>query len=480
MSSNVLVWLREDLRLDDNPALSAAGSRSALFVYVWDEASPGLRALGGASRWWLAHSLEALAEDLAARGGRLDIVRGAAERLIPALASAAGVSEAFWSRRYEGAAIEIDKRVKAALAADGVKAESFNGRLLREPWQVRTDGGTPFKVFSPYWRRSRGLGPFDPPVPAPERLLAADWPAEATPRLDLSALGLTPSTPDWSGGLKALWRPGERGAQDRLAAFVEEALRDYADRRDFLSGAPTSLLAPHLRFGEISPRRIVSFVEDAAHRGAASPRAVEKFLSEIGWREFAYSLLFASPDLARSPWQTRFAAFPWREDEPAFRAWRRGQTGYPVVDAGMRELWATGYMHNRARMIVASFLVKHLLIDWRRGEEWFWDTLCDADSANNAASWQWVAGSGADAAPYFRIFNPMLQGERFDPDGAYVRRWIPELARLDTRYIHAPWTAPSSELMRAGISLGGSYPRPIVDHDFARKRALDALASLNG
>lgn len=478
MHSPVLVWLREDLRLDDQPALSAAGSRPALFVYVWDDASPGLRALGGASRWWLAYSLQNLAVDIARLGGRLDILSGAPERLIPELARAAGASEVFWTRRYDGAGIEIDKRVKVLLAAEGVRAQSFNGQLLREPWQVQTDGGTPFKVFTPFWRRSRALGPFDPPVRAPERLVAGAWPVDAPPRVEIDALGLAPNSPDWSGGLKSLWRPGERGAQARLTGFVGGALADYADKRDFLSGAPTSMLAPHLRFGEVSPRRVVAVVEDAVRSGAVSTRAAEKFLSEVGWREFAYSLLFAAPDLARTSWQPRFAAFPWRDDEAAFRAWTRGRTGYPVVDAGMRELWTTGYMHNRVRMIAASFLIKHLLIDWRRGEDWFWDTLCDADPANNAASWQWVAGSGADAAPYFRIFNPVLQGERYDADGAYLRRWVPELAKLDAKYLHAPWTAPALELARAGVGLGDTYPRPIVDHDFARKRALEALSSL--
>jgi deoxyribodipyrimidine photo-lyase len=238
------------------------------------------------------------------------------------------------------------------------------------------------------------------------------------------------------------------------------------------------MLSPHLRFGEISPRRVAAAIETAAASGAVSASAAEKFIAELGWREFSYSLLYGFPELATRVWQPRFEGFAYREDAHGFRAWARGLTGYPLVDAGMRELWATGYMHNRVRMIAASFLIKHLLIDWRRGESWFWDTLCDADPANNGASWQWVAGTGADAAPYFRIFNPVLQGARYDPEGAYVRRWNPELARLESAHIHAPWLAPSDALARAGVAIGRTYPAPIVDHAFARRRALEGLAAI--
>jgi deoxyribodipyrimidine photo-lyase len=276
------------------------------------------------------------------------------------------------------------------------------------------------------------------------------------------------------------WRPGEAGARARLRRFLDDDLAGYAEARDRLDSEATSLMSPHLRFGEISPRRVVAAVEAAAEDGAATRRGADKFLSELGWREFCYALLHQQPDLASKNWSPRFDAFPWRSDKAALRAWRSGETGYPVVDAGMRELWRTGYMHNRARMIVASFLAKHLMLDWRDGEAWFWDTLCDADAANNPANWQWVAGSGADAAPYFRVFNPVLQGEKFDPEGAYVRRWVPELARADRRWIHAPWKASSSELAAAGVTLGRDYPRPIVDHDAARRRALSAFSDLGG
>ena len=457
-----IVWLRDDLRLDDQPAIRAAADHPTIFLYIHDEAAA--RPLGGASRWWLDKSLAALAASLESVGARLDIVAGAAEEIMPALAR--GADAVFWTRRYGAREIEIDSRIKAALKQQGVRAESFNGQLLREPWTVKTEAGAPFKVFTPFWRRCREMGPFEPPEPAPKRLTPAPWPKDAPRRTALADLGLHPRKPDWSAGLAKAWRPGEAGARARLKHFLEHGLAGYAEGRDRLDGETTSRLSPHLRFGEISPRRIVAATAAAAEDG----RGGDKFLSEIGWREFSYGLLFQAPDLATKNWSPRFDAFPWRDDEPALAAWRHGRTGYPVVDAGMRELWTTGYMHNRVRMIAASFLTKHLVLDWRLGEAWFWDTLCDADEANNPASWQWVAGSGADAAPYFRVFNPILQGEKFDPEGNYVRSWVPELADLDKRWIHTPWKAP------AGAAPG--YPAPIVNHDFARKRALEAFAEL--
>jgi deoxyribodipyrimidine photo-lyase len=472
-----IVWLRDDLRLDDQPTLAAAAGRPVLVIYVHDEESEGLRQLGGASKWWLAHSLASLAGDLAAIGGRLDVLSGRAEAIVPAIAQASGAQEVFWTRRYGGSQIAIDARIKAALAASGCKARSFNGQLLREPWEVVNNEGAPFRVFSAFWRRSRALGPLPAAIAAPARLHAAPWPDAAPPRTTIAQLRLTPSHPDWSGGLAEAWRPGENGAKARLAAFIDKALHAYPEARDRPASAATSLLSPHLRFGEISPRRIALVIENAFAAGEAAQRSTEKFLAELGWREFSYSLLYAFPDLATRNWQDRFDAFPFIDDKAGFIAWTRGLTGYPIVDAGMRELWRTGYMHNRVRMIAASFLIKHLLCDWRRGEAWFWDTLCDADPANNPASWQWVAGSGADAAPYFRIFNPVLQGQKFDARGDYVRRWIPELAALDEAFIHAPWTATPDTLQKAGVTLGETYPAPIVDHQFARARALAALAS---
>ena len=322
-----------------------------------------------------------------------------------------------WARRYEGASVALDASIKASLKARGVEALSRNGRLMREPWEVAKTDGKPSGTFSAFWRRHRALGPLPAPVSAPERLEAAPWPAEAPARTTIAALRLTPTAPDWAGKLALGETPGEEGAQAALRRFVEDALPGYADARDLLASEPTSRLSAHLRFGELSARRAAHAIEAAAAENARLAAHAEKYLAELGWRDFSYALLYAHSDLATRPLKAEFDRFPFRADEAAFRAWARGETGYPVVDAGMRQLWRTGYMHNRVRMIAASFLVKHLMIDWRRGEGWFWDTLCDADPASNPASWQWVAGAGADAAPFFRIFNPVLQGEKFDPGG---------------------------------------------------------------
>ncbi|MDE3176346.1 MAG: deoxyribodipyrimidine photo-lyase [Pseudomonadota bacterium] len=468
MSVPAIVWLRDDLRLDDQPAIRAAAAVPALFVHILDERP--VRPLGGAGRWWLGKSLTAFAASLARIGGRLDVVAGDPETVLPALARRAGADAVYWTRRYGGAEIEKETRLAAELRRQGVKAQSFNGQLLRDPEQVKTEAGAPFKVFTPFWRRCRELGPFGAPLPAPRKLTAAPWPDDAPARLAL------PTEPDGSA-LAQSWTPGEAGAQARLSRFLDQALADYAEARDTLAGETTSRLSPHLRFGEISPRRVVAATEAAA-QSAHAHRGADKFLAELGWREFSHTLLLGQPDLARENWNPRFDAFPWRDDPTAFEAWRHGRTGYPVVDAGMRELSATGYMHNRVRLIAGSFLAKHLGLDWRAGEAWFWDRLCDADEASNPANWQWVAGCGADAAPYFRVFNPILQGGKFDAAGAYVRRWVPELARLDARYIHAPWTAPAAALAEAGVRLGRDYPAPIVDHAQARARALAAFASI--
>jgi len=473
-----LVWLRDDLRLDDHPAIAAAGPAPTLFVYIFDETTPGSRRLGGASKWYLERSLTALAGRIAALGGRLDVLHGASEPLLLDLARAAGVTRAFWTRRYGGGEIALDGRIKAALRAEGVEAKSFNGQLLREPWEVKSGKGEPYSVFTPFWRAHQALGAPPAPRPPPKKLAAAAWPDGGPGRVAIGDLGRQPTKPDWSTGLAQTWTPGEAGAQARLDAFIDGPLADYADGRNRLDLDHSSKLSPHLRFGEISPRRIAARLEAALAGGQAQARQADAFLREIGWRDFSYGQLLAEPDLATRPHKPAFAAFPFRDDPAGLTAWRKGLTGYPVVDAAMRELWRTGTMHNRARMIAASFLVKHLLIDWRLGEQWFWDTLCDADPANNPASWQWVMGSGADAAPYFRIFNPVLQGEKFDPNGAYVRRWVPELAPAPTAWIHAPWRAPPVERASVGLMLGRDYPHPIVDHGAARARALKALSAI--
>ena len=475
-----IVWFRDDLRLSDQPALQAARESGAplICIYILDEDSPGLRALGGASRWWLHHSLAALSADLEKTGARLDILSGAAAPLIDTLAKASDASAIYWTRRYGGAEIAVDRDIKAAMTDAGLAVKSFNGQLLHEPWDVQTKTGEFFKVFTPFWRAAQALGEPAGPLPKPGKLKSAEWPDKGPKRVALDQLGLLPTKPDWAAGLRKTWSPGEKGAQARLAAFLDLRAKTYASMRDRPDHPGTSNLSPHLRFGEISPRQVWHATRHAHASGHVPAQDADKFLAEIGWREFAYHLLFHFPDLQTRNFQKKFDAFPWRDlDAAELAAWQKGKTGYPIVDAGMRELWQTGTMHNRVRMIAASFLVKDLLGDWRLGEQWYWDTLCDACPANNTASWQWVAGSGADAAPYFRIFNPTLQAQKFDPEGKYVRTYLPELAKLPDTWIHEPWTAPEAALKSAGIVLGKTYPKPMVDHGRARDRALAALAT---
>jgi deoxyribodipyrimidine photo-lyase len=457
-----IVWFRQDLRLRDNPALTdAARAGDVLPVYILDDTHA--RPLGGASRWWLHRSLTTLAESL----GGLLLKRGDPAESLPALAKHIKADRIVWNRCYDPQSVARDKAIKTDLAKRGIETESFNAALLHEPWALKTGAGEPYKVFTPYWRAARTLK-FDAPLRAPKVKLSA------LPRGDaLDDWALTPAKPNWAAGWDKLWTPGETGAANRLRAFLDTRIGDYANGRDRPDADATSRLSPHLHFGEISPRQIYSAVTMAAESGDAPSAQTEKFLSEIGWREFSHQLLFHFPDLPTKNWKPAFDAYPWRRSERDFAAWSRGMTGYPMVDAGMRELWATGYMHNRVRMITASFLIKHLRLDWRRGEAWFWDTLVDADAANNAASWQWVAGSGADASPYFRIFNPIEQGRRHDPEGAYIRRWCPELARLPDKFIHAPFEASADVLRAANITLGKDYPNPIVDHAEARRAALE-------
>lgn len=468
MNAPVILWFRNDLRLADNPALfDAARSGNpiiALYVYETDAE----RALGGASQWWLHQSLTRLSEDLRSKGLPLVLRRGSAEKILSQLIKDTGAATVMWNRRYDQGGIARDTHIKQTLTDTGVKVESFKGNLLNEPWEIKTQTGGYYKVFSPYWRAVLRC---EPPAPA---LSAPDEMAAFSSNLDSQALedfGLLPTHPDWASKMAVFWKPGEIGAAEALNTFLVGPAENYKTGRDLPDRAGTSRLSPHLAFGEISPRQIWHIAR--RHEGDN-----EKFLSEIGWREFSYNLLFHNPDLASVNFKSDFDRFEWQGKTEHLKLWQHGLTGYPFVDAGMRELWATGWQHNRVRMVTASFLIKHLMLDWRLGEAWFWDTLLDADPANNAASWQWVAGSGADAAPYFRIFNPFGQGEKFDSEGKYVRRWIPEISRLPNKFIHKPWEAPALVLQEAGVTLGETYPKPLVDHKFARERALDAYKAM--
>ncbi|MGV8896929.1 MAG: cryptochrome/photolyase family protein [Rhodoglobus sp.] len=438
MTAPTIVWLRDDLRLADNPALTAATERGApvVLVYILDDDSPEVRPLGAASRWWLHGSLSSLA---ASTDGNLVLRRGAAETVIPALVAETGADAVFWNRRY-GAAREIDARLKSSLRDNDLDVQSFQANLLFEPWTVTTGDGNPFRVFTPFWKAARQTA-VRAPLPAPR----VQWATGAGD--DIESWALLPTRPDWAAGLRESWHPGEEGAHDQLESFADERLADY-HRRDEPAVEATSQLSPHLSFGEISPFQIWERMH--GDLTAAAKKNVAKFLSEVGWREFNANILFHFPELAGKNYRPAFDAFPWSEPVPAeLEAWQQGRTGIPIVDAGMRELWHTGYMHNRVRMIVASLLVKNMLIDWRVGEQWFWDCLVDADEASNPGNWQWVAGSGADAAPYFRVFNPMLQADKFDGQQRYIRRWVPEVGTEN-------------------------YPEPIVDLAASRRDALAA------
>ena len=469
----LIVWLRSDLRLSDNPALHDAclNGRPVLALYILDEETPGIRDLGGAAKWWLHHALERLGEAFAKMGAQLILRRGTADTVLATLINEVGAAGVYWNRCYDPPQMARDRRIKETLKQQGLEAKSFNGSLLSEPWTIATKAGGYYKVYTRYWQACRDQGDPPPPLPAPVQI------CQYQSRINSDVLNdwkLLPGTPDWAGGLRTRWQPGEDGAKSRLQDFLQGGLEGYADGRDFPADPVTSNLSPHLHSGDISPRQIwhetlkaVGWSQDA-----------EKFLKELVWREFAYHVFYHLPEITEQPMQGRFRAFPWRDDPAGLQAWQRGLTGYPMVDAGMRELWQTGQMHNRVRMITASFLVKHLLLSWQQGEAWFWDTLVDADLAVNAFSWQWVAGSGADAAPYFRIFNPIIQGQKFDPDGRYIRTYVPEIAGLPDKYLFQPWLAPDDVLADAGIKMGVTYPAPIVDHKLARERALAAFKSL--
>tara|TARA_R110002051_G_scaffold175795_7_gene245969 strand:- start:15795 stop:17159 length:1365 start_codon:yes stop_codon:yes gene_type:complete len=452
------------LRIADNPALAAALKHDAPVhaVYVL-ETDRGLRPLGGAAKVWLHESLAALNGALAERGVRLSYREGESRTVLPEIVRETGAERVYWNRRYDPAGRSHDAALKSALKSDGRAVESFNGSLLIEPWDIATKQGTPYGVFTPFWKALK-----DKPTPEPIGRIEKHA-AIAAPALDLDA------PPFWADGIVQRWAIGEKAAKTVLADFLDDLLADYPTDRDLPRKRATSEMSPHLRFGEIGPRQIWFAVRHLIDSKPSMASAGEKFLSEVAWREFSYHLLYHRDDIASHSMQERFDEIEWRADAKALHAWQKGQTGIPIVDAGMRQLWQTGWMHNRVRMLTASLLTKNLLIDWRTGENWFWDTLVDADPANNPASWQWVAGSGADAAPYFRIFNPVTQGEKFDPGGDYVREWVPELKGMPDKWVHKPWLADAATLDKAGLKLGVTYPEPIVDLKSSRERALDTL-----
>ncbi len=470
-----LVWFRRDLRLADHAALTAAAESGfpIVPVYILDDETPGNWRMGGASRWWLAQSLRSLDKNLERLGSRLILRRGQTERVLRDLIAETGATALTFTRGYEPSQRTLEERLKWALGRS-VELRRFGGQVLFEPDKIATASGEPFRVYSPFYRALSQREPPSSPLPAPLTLRSpSSWP----PSEPLESWGLEPTKPDWAGGVRAAWTPGEIAARARLRLFIDRAVSKYGDQRNIPGADTTSRLSPYLAFGEISPRQVWHAVLTAAEAAGKSDLGAP-YLREIAWREFSYHLLFHFPDLPEKAFRPEFTNFPFREDEHALRAWQKGRTGYPIVDAGMRQLWQTGWMHNRVRMIVASFLIKHLLQPWQAGEAWFWDTLVDADLANNAASWQWVAGSGADAAPYFRIFNPVLQGEKFDPKGDYVRAFCPELAQLPASLIHKPWEGDLNLLARYGVKLGEIYPHPMVAHAQARERALAAFEGI--
>ena len=470
-----IVWFRSDLRIADNEALMAASQHSAVLpVFIRETNSPA-RPIGAARMWWLHHSLSRLAEKLEGLGAPLVLMSGDPAKIIPHLVTQIGASAVYWNRRYDPAHTSGDASIKDQLQKDGITAESFAGQLLHEPTRLKTGSGGYYKVYSPFWRAMEPGIEHREPLPAPDSLPGLPHTSGLASE-KLESWKLLPVKPDWSGGISDTWTPGEDGAHARLTDFLEDRMQGYAERRDIPGVDATSGMSPHLAIGEITPAQIIESLKNADTQATSDDRT--KYRKEVGWREFAWHLLVNEPKLAAKNHNSKFDDFPWMSNKDDLIAWQKGQTGYPIVDAGMRELWQTGWMHNRVRMVVASFLTKHLLTDWRKGEDWFWDTLVDADPASNAASWQWVAGCGADAAPYFRIFNPVIQGEKFDPEGAYVRKYVPELTDMPNKYLHKPWDAPQSVLKDAGVSLGKTYPRPIVDHPAARERALAAYQKI--
>ena len=474
MSRNAaVVWFSKDLRLEDNPALYHAVDRHDVVipVFIWAPEEDGAWPPGDARRWWLHYALQALGTALQDQGLRLVLRAGSSLEALRDVIKETGADAVYWNKRYEPALRQRDRHLAEALREDGVVCDAFEGAILHDPERVQTGRGGPYRVFTPFWKKLQRVLCVPPPLPTP-RLVWTKAPQAWPASLHLDALGLLP-TVDWAEGLRSTWTPGEQAARQRLRRFLDDTLLDYATLRDRPDIDGTARLSPYLCYGELSPRQVWHAVKEGRQKPPMN-EAAEVFLRQIAWREFAYHLLYHYPETPTVPLKDTFEAFTWRDDAEGLRRWQQGRTGYPIVDAGMRQLWHIGWMHNRVRMIVASFLTKDLLLPWQEGARWFWDTLVDGDLANNTMGWQWAAGSGADAQPFFRIFNPVSQGKRYDPEGVYVRRWVPELKALPDRYLHQPWQAPADVLKRAGVVLGQTYPAPLVDHRFARERALEA------
>ncbi|WOO41251.1 deoxyribodipyrimidine photo-lyase [Rubellicoccus peritrichatus] len=471
VNAPTLLWFRLDLRLDDNPAMQAAIARGKpiipVFIYDEDKDWP----LGGATRWWLHHALADLQEQLSCHGLKLVLQSGDSAEVISDLVEKHEIGAVFWNRCYEPRTIARDSAIKQQLKSQTIEVESFNTSLLFEPWEIKNKTGNPFRVFTPFWKHCLAksfpktincdLGATKVPRAWPDSEILDDW--KLLPRIS------------WDAEFYKFWKPTRKAGLNRLRQFVKDAVHDYGNGRDRPDWDGTSCLSPYLHFGQIGPREIYEALLGKVDLTKGGPR---QYLSEIGWREFSYHILYHFPSVPTEPLRPEFEHFPWEPDDQLLKAWQKGQTGYPLVDAGMRQLYAIGWMHNRVRMNAGSILVKHLLQPWQDGARWFWDTLVDADLASNTQGWQWTAGCGADGAPYFRVFNPVLQGQRFDTEGDYVRRWVPELAKLPSQYIHQPWEAPDSVLAAADVKLCKTYPLPVVEHQQGRRRALDAYEKL--
>ena len=464
----VIHWFRQDLRLSDNPSLHHASKNDhVLPVYILDNENSGDFSMGGASRFWLHHSLKSLNENL---NNNLSLYQGDPLKTLLDIIDRNNISAVYWNRCYEPWRIKRDTEIKSVLESKGISVFTYNGSLLWEPWTIKKDDGTPYKVFTPFYRKGC-LNSEEPRKPLP-KVSTSNLIVDKVPSLNLEDLSLIP-TFRWDIQMESHWNIGEIGAYERLTKFIDNGIKNYKEGRNFPAKPFVSKISPHLHFGELSPNQAWYLAKEKA-----SDKNIDHFLSELGWREFSYCQLYFNPDLPIKNLQSKFDQFPWETNSKNLSAWQKGQTGIPMVDAGMRELWLTGSMHNRVRMVVGSFLVKNLLLDWRHGERWFWDCLVDADLASNSASWQWIAGCGADAAPYFRIFNPVTQGEKFDPDGEYIKEYIPELKDLPNKFLYNPWEAPKEILENANIVLGKDYPEPIINLKSSREKALDAFKSL--